>query len=147
MLENFDDLEQGQNEFVEEENPTQKATKGQKLAIAALVFLTLCTFILWFNQFKENMMIGSGIDSDSYEQALFDQNDITKDTDNDGLLDVDELNNYKTSPYLEDSDSDGVNDYQEIIAGTDPNCPAGKNCDSTLENADAQDAKIGRAHV
>lgn len=143
MLDNFDDLEQNRDAYVEEENPTQKATKGQKLAIAALVFLTLCTFVLWFVQFRKNLSIGTISDSEMSDQemlqALIEQEEMTKDTDGDSLLDVDELNIYKTSPYLEDSDSDGINDKQEIEAGTDPNCAAGKNCNSALENADAQD--------
>lgn len=50
------------------------------------------------------------------------------DTDGDGLLDDDELNLYGTSPYLEDTDSDGKSDYEEIQAGTDPNCLNGENC-------------------
>src|SRR3989344_3458461 len=45
-----------------------------------------------------------------------------KDTDGDGLNDYDELYIYKTSPYLEDSDSDGVSDSAEIQKGTNPNC-------------------------
>lgn len=54
--------------------------------------------------------------------------DIKKDTDGDGLLDSDELSAYGTSPYLADSDSDGVSDGEEIAKGTDPNCPTGKTC-------------------
>ncbi|KKU73949.1 MAG: hypothetical protein UX98_C0003G0024 [Parcubacteria group bacterium GW2011_GWA2_47_26] len=52
----------------------------------------------------------------------------TKDTDRDGLTDAQELQVYKTSPFLEDSDSDGLSDKFEIEAGTDPNCPTGKDC-------------------
>ena len=51
-----------------------------------------------------------------------------KDTDQDGLSDFDELNIYGTSPYLPDSDSDGISDQQEIARGADPNCPQGNNC-------------------
>ncbi|PJE76288.1 hypothetical protein COV04_00190 [Candidatus Uhrbacteria bacterium CG10_big_fil_rev_8_21_14_0_10_48_11] len=50
------------------------------------------------------------------------------DTDGDGLYDSDEINIYHTSPYLADSDSDGISDGQEIANGTDPNCPTGQNC-------------------
>lgn len=53
-----------------------------------------------------------------------------KDTDGDGLSDYDELFRSKTSPYLVDSDSDGVSDTAELRQGTDPNCPAGKSCSS-----------------
>ncbi len=53
------------------------------------------------------------------------------DNDSDGLSDYDELYVYGTSPYLEDSDGDNYNDYQEIINHTDPNCPVGKTCDAS----------------
>jgi len=51
-----------------------------------------------------------------------------KDSDQDGLSDYDELYIYNTSPYLEDTDSDGYLDKIEIETGNDPNCPAGENC-------------------
>lgn len=51
-----------------------------------------------------------------------------KDTDGDGLSDYDELYVYHTSPYLKDSDSDGIPDGEEVRRGTDPNCPEGKTC-------------------
>mgnify|MGYP000904688269 CR=1 FL=1 len=52
----------------------------------------------------------------------------TKDTDGDGLTDWDELNLYKTSPYLNDTDSDGFSDKAEIDSANDPNCPKGQEC-------------------
>lgn len=51
-----------------------------------------------------------------------------KDSDSDGLNDYDETYVYSTSPYLADSDSDGTNDKAEIDAGTDPNCATGSTC-------------------
>lgn len=61
----------------------------------------------------------------------------TKDTDGDELTDYDELYIYKTSPYLADSDSDGLDDKAEVFAGQDPNCPAGKECGAFFASADA----------
>jgi len=60
-----------------------------------------------------------------------------RDTDRDGLSDYAELNIYHTSPYLADTDSDGVPDAIEIAQGTDPNCPKGQNCGG-IANADLQ---------
>ncbi|MBP6945218.1 hypothetical protein KBD61_01020 [Patescibacteria group bacterium] len=56
-----------------------------------------------------------------------------KDTDGDGLNDWDELNTYRTSPYLADSDSDGLQDGLELSRGTDPNCPQGRECQPRLD--------------
>ncbi len=55
------------------------------------------------------------------------------DTDHDGLNDFEELNQYTTSPYLADTDSDGDDDKTEIDKGEDPLCPKTKEC----ANADA----------
>ncbi len=51
-----------------------------------------------------------------------------RDTDHDGLSDYDEIYVYGTSPYIADTDSDGIPDGQEVKNGTDPNCPQGKTC-------------------
>lgn len=56
----------------------------------------------------------------------------TKDTDADGLTDFDETYIYKTSPYLKDSDSDGIDDKTEVTQGDDPNCPKGRQCGTDL---------------
>ncbi len=53
------------------------------------------------------------------------------DTDSDGLLDYEELTIHKTSPYLEDSDSDGMDDKYEVDMGYDPNCPGKDFCFTT----------------
>ena len=54
-----------------------------------------------------------------------------KDTDGDGLDDYNELYLYETSPYLPDTDSDGVPDGTEIANNTNPNCPIGQDCTLT----------------
>jgi hypothetical protein len=46
--------------------------------------------------------------------------DTAKDTDGDGVSDVDELTVFKTNPNSPDSDNDGINDGVEIIRGFNP---------------------------
>jgi len=62
----------------------------------------------------------------------------TKDTDGDGLNDYEESLVYQTSPYLPDSDSDGVDDKSELAKGDDPNCPIGKDCGGLAGAIEAQ---------
>lgn len=52
----------------------------------------------------------------------------TKDTDSDGLNDYQEVYTHNTSPYLRDTDSDGIPDGTEISQGKDPNCAEGETC-------------------
>ncbi len=61
----------------------------------------------------------------------------TKDTDNDGVSDYNELYVYQTSPYLSDSDGDGLNDRTEIDGNTDPNCPKDKTCSRQVLNTNS----------
>lgn len=67
------------------------------------------------------------------------------DSDVDGLSDWDELNIYGTSPYLKDSDSDGVIDPEEIKNNTDPNCPVGQICGSALSPTTGTNDEVGAA--
>ena len=47
-----------------------------------------------------------------------------EDTDDDGLLDGDEVFNYNSSPTLEDTDDDGFSDPYEVnVLGSDPSNP------------------------
>lgn len=109
--------------------------RGQKIAAIALAIFAVLAIGLWMAQFKkslsepfaykgeENGAETSGSSQQNEEEAL-----KNKDTDKDGLSDWDELNIYKTSPYLEDSDSDGFSDKKEIDSDNDPNCPTGRKC-------------------
>lgn len=57
--------------------------------------------------------------SDDDEQ-LFGTNALIQDTDGDGLSDYDEVYTYGTDPTIADTDGDGVNDGDEVLAGTQP---------------------------
>lgn len=52
----------------------------------------------------------------------------SQDSDQDGLNDYDELRVHGTSPFIADSDSDGVSDANEVSLNTDPTCPSGQTC-------------------
>ncbi|OGL89068.1 hypothetical protein A3H75_01455 [Candidatus Uhrbacteria bacterium RIFCSPLOWO2_02_FULL_51_9] len=61
------------------------------------------------------------------------QETLLKDTDSDGIVDYEELTQFRTSPYLPDTDGDKVSDAAEIKAGTDPNCATGATCAEATE--------------
>ncbi|MFH1667480.1 MAG: hypothetical protein ABH884_00445 [Candidatus Komeilibacteria bacterium] len=56
------------------------------------------------------------------------------DTDQDGLSDYLEQYVYGTSAYIEDTDSDGVSDKDEVITGQDPMCAQGTDCTLDITN-------------
>lgn len=68
----------------------------------------------------------AGLNIKPEEEELAEQKQ--KDTDGDSLNDFDELYIYGTSPYLKDSDSDGLEDSKELEGGTNPICPEGTEC-------------------
>lgn len=135
-------------------------SKNQKIAAIFLAVFSVFVIILWIAQLnknindpfsynseetsKNNMKACSGPDCLGSDEFL-----KINDTDKDGLFDWDELNVYQTSPYLEDSDSDGLTDRQEIEAGTDPNCPIGRDCSPDVgsgasENKDSLSSGLGQ---
>jgi hypothetical protein len=116
--------------------PQQPLGRGQKIAAGVLAVFAVAVIGMWFVQFKKSI-INPLRPSTGTQNTVSSQNENSdealknKDTDADGLSDWDELNLYKTSPYLEDSDSDGFLDKEEILNGKDPNCPAGRDCFNT----------------
>lgn len=107
-------------------------TEAQRKATA--VFLTLFVVVIIFLGMRGIVKtVRAPFDLPFFEEVpsgeeLLNRALQTKDTDEDGLSDYDELNLYATSPYLADSDSDGINDKEEVEKGGDPNCPGTENC-------------------
>lgn len=120
-----------------DEKPTPSPlSKNQKIAAVSLAVFAVFILVLWFVQLRNNIYgpfnapAGSSqvAQTGALDQAANDAALKNKDTDGDGLSDWDELNVYKTSPYLEDSDGDGYKDGEEIKKNFDPNCPQGRTC-------------------
>jgi len=111
----------------------QTLSKKQKLALAGLTVLAICLVVVWLLKLDSEIRGPmkwefSPVDSASVNTLTAEEKTKNQDTDGDSLSDWDELNIYHTSPYLADSDSDGIADGTEIKNGTDPNCPEGNNC-------------------
>lgn len=72
--------------------------------------------------FMESFLLDPGMDNDG--DGIADEND--PDDDNDGLCDTQEIDGTAfdpvtpTSPFLIDTDGDGVSDSIEVLSGTDP---------------------------
>ncbi len=109
-----------------------KLTREQKVGVTMLFIFALLTAGLAFLQIRNNLVQPFVLrtQQEKQDQSLKDfQVELQNlDTDQDGINDYEELNFYTTSPYLPDTDSDGKTDKQEIDAGTDPLCAAGKEC-------------------
>jgi hypothetical protein len=116
----------------------------QRFAVVILAFCGFGALILSIAQMRSHLispfMVSNKILAQAEiiynQQAQAEQEEALKkerDTDRDGLSDYAELNIYKTSPYLPDSDSDGIPDAIEIAQGTSPTCPKGKQCTPLVE--------------
>jgi hypothetical protein len=143
--ENFTILEELYHEVIPKKKPIQSfkqflqeffanPVKVEKTLSVSIVVLCLAALGLGFFQIKYKMDYRRLWQTDKTKIAKesTDQNDLLglkqKDTDNDGLNNYDELYVYGTSPYLPDTDSDGLDDKREVDINEDPNCPQGQNC-------------------
>lgn len=110
--------------------------RPQKAAVISLSVVAIGILVIWFWQF--NTRINSPFrasdaeiaqaEKTKQEKAAAELLANTKDTDKDGITDVEETNNYKTSPYLEDTDGDNISDFEEIRLNKDPLCAEGSSC-------------------
>lgn len=126
------------------EKPIQTGlSKEQKIGFVLLLAFGILSIGLGILQIRNNMYSHFALNN-SIPTGIKDQVDTVdalrfRDTDKDGLSDFDELYVYGTSPYLADTDSDGIPDGQEVKFGKNPLCVEGQNCGLSPEIA-AMDA-------
>jgi hypothetical protein len=131
------------NEFKHKITFWQSLAKQQKYGLGFLLLFSLIVLLFWFIQLRQQLIYpfyNNTSPAKFYASQNFNKNigvskeesikayQQSKDTDNDGLSDWDELNIYHTSPYLDDSDGDNISDYNEVKDKTNPNCPEGSVC-------------------
>ena len=132
----LDDIYNEEDEVeIRRKNKIRKQWWNENSITIVTIILGVSTLFFGFYQITSHIRGPFKKDSNSAVLAELNQDlsldDLMgKDTDKDGLPDYDEENLYGTSPYLEDTDSDKILDYEEIKGGTDPNCGAGQNCGS-----------------
>jgi len=118
-------------------------SKNQKTAFFFLLILAFSAIFLGFYELYQNVYHfsakfpqGKSLTEKEEESQMRALNYIMslhkKDTDQDGLSDYDEMYNYKTSPYLYDSDGDKIGDKEELEQGSDPLCHQDKNCETEV---------------
>ncbi len=128
--------------------PQKSLTKEQKTGFVLLLIFAVLTVGLGFLQLRNTIyspfLVRPNQPSATADLALDETIQLQKiDTDRDGLTDYDEFEFYKTSPYLPDTDSDGVKDKVEIENGDDPLCPRGEDCGSPDNSPDIRDVDGG----
>ena len=110
-------------------------TSYQKLTLWIFIVVGSATFVFGVLNFRKSSILpfarrpsANGFQTAEELERERTQKLKTQDTDADTLTDYDELFVFRTSPFLEDSDSDGDADGKEVAAASDPNCPKGKTC-------------------
>lgn len=115
-----------------EGKPSSSGPKTTLWVFLGVIFLGLITIFFGFFEIigQIKLPLSSGDQPDlAVDDTVYIILDLqAKDTDHDTLSDYEELYFYGTSPYLADSDSDGIDDATEITQTSDPNCPKGESC-------------------
>lgn len=115
-------------------NREQKTGFGMVVGFGALA-LVFGVFYLWKHVASPFVLSYTGpkfLTGD--EQRQQEMETLRKeDTDGDGIDDYNELYVYHTSPYIADSDSDGSSDSVEVASGADPNCAPTMPCGSAAD--------------
>ena len=112
----------------------EDSSTSDKLIIGTVAVIGIVTMVFGFLQVKKSIFSPFMLDQSAVYKTPAQQHQEalallkTSDTDGDGLTDHDELYVFRTNPYLEDTDSDGIDDGEEVNSNTDPNCPKGKSC-------------------
>lgn len=113
--------------YGDEFQPREHRAGAWMLLVIGIAALGLGIF-----QFRNSIFSPFDLESDYRTEEELEQERLAalkgKDTDLDGVTDFDEQYVFGTSPYLDDSDSDGIDDKTELEQGTNPNCPEGKEC-------------------
>jgi len=114
------------------DTPPAKLSKAQKMGFFLLLIFAFLAVGLGWLQIRNTLYEPFAL-NDTVPTILRDEVDTIdalrfRDTDQEGLTDCDVLYIYNTSPYLADTDSDGLSDSEEIAGGTNPLCPEGKDC-------------------
>lgn len=114
-------------------------TREQKIGFIFMLIFAILTVGLGGLQLRNTIygrFVTKKTNNNPYASLTTNEEDRLKniDTDRDGLNDFEELNQYETSPYLPDSDSDGIGDKVEIDKGTDPLCPTDKVCTTAADS-------------
>lgn len=115
-----------------EEQDRPGLQRSQKVGVVLLSIFSVFAIGLGFLQIRNTMYgpfaLNNSVPYTTKDDINTNEALIYRDTDKDGLNDFDELYVYITSPYLADTDSDGLTDQVEVEKGSDPLCPQGQNC-------------------
>lgn len=119
--------------MADNERQSRPMSKEQKIGFVFLLIFGILAVSLGTLQLRNTIygpfVFRLGKDARALNQNVDENTRLQQiDTDHDGINDYQELYFYETSPYLEDTDSDGVLDKAEIDKGTDPLCPEGTVC-------------------